>query len=89
MTYKRWFLDPDGWRVHVVTERFHFPLPDGIIADVRAAAIGTHVHLTCGCVVLYVGGRWRGILTLCWNHEAQFRIRQAVAMNVDSAVLRN
>jgi hypothetical protein len=65
-----------------VTGRLHFPLPDGIIADVVPAptGIGTHVKVPCGCVVLYVGGRWRSLVGMCWDHEAQTRIGASICI---------
>lgn len=55
--------------------------PDGV----RAAPLGQHVYFDCGCIAQYLFGEWRGMLTICWMHEAT----RAFASAAQAALFRN
>jgi hypothetical protein len=60
------------------------------IGEPRPAPVGTYVPLTCGCLMLYACGSRRGVVTLCWDHECQFKLGESVRIAVAySANLRN
>ncbi len=60
------------------------------LGEPRPAPVGTFVPLTCSCLVLYVNGRRRGFVTLCWDHECQFKLGQSIQLAAEHSVnLRN
>lgn len=59
------------------------------LAEPRPAPVGEYIPLTCGCLWLYIGAS-RRMVTLCWDHECQFKLGQSVQIaNAHSVNLRN